>query len=335
MQITELRVGDPVRRRARFAIVISLVIVMAYGGVTILTKEVHGFDVHQPWQDDPYDVPVSFDFVFLPVLVVLGALRVQLCRRTEPLPVRRLDDLLRLCAVATALCGLTELAEWVAVALDGHRSEWTVVTTWQVVTLGLLSGATAGCGLLIHRVRLELASRASVGKEPDWLSDALVLCIRQARRLGPLQGPAEAGARCLDRQLLSRIRTHPVVAAWLLAMVLALPFVAAKAFLEQYPAPLLAFVFALSTACLFAFVVVAGALLRVVAPRSSERSLWLCASVAACVAGPAVFAFHDSLLASAHLHQTAVTLSILLTGGGLLAGGVSLVLQTSFRRIRH
>ena len=85
MRITELRVGDPVRRRSRLAIVISLVIVMAYGGVTILTKEIHGFDVHQPWQDDPYDVPVSFDFVFLPVLVVFGALRVQLCRRTEPL----------------------------------------------------------------------------------------------------------------------------------------------------------------------------------------------------------------------------------------------------------
>jgi hypothetical protein len=37
----------------------------------------------------------SFDLVALPLLAIIGALRVLLCRRYEVLPVRRVADLLR------------------------------------------------------------------------------------------------------------------------------------------------------------------------------------------------------------------------------------------------
>ena len=331
----ELGVGDPARRRAGFAIISSLVVVTAYGAVTVLTKEIHALELHQPWQDDPYDVPVSFDFVILPLLVIIGAMRVQLCRRNEPLPARRLVDLVRAARMAVWLSGVTALAEWIAVALGLHRAEWTAATAWQVAALGALSVAIVACGVLLHRARRALARCARPGARPDWLADAVVLCLREARRLGPVRAPAESAVRWLDRLVIARVRARPIAAAAALAVALALPFVAAKVVLEGYQAPLVAFVFALSVAALFAFVVIAGSYLRVVAPRKPRPSVLLCAAVAACVGGPVVFAFHDSVLAAVHVRQTAGTLSVLLFGGGAAAGLVSLVAQATFRRARN
>lgn len=330
----ELSVGDPVRRRSGFAFISSLVVVTAFGAVTVLTKEIHALELRQPWQDDPYDVPVSFDFVILPLLVTAGALRAQLCRRYEPLPARRLVDLARTAWVAVWLSGGTALAEWIAVALGLHRAEWNAATAWQVVALGVLSVAITACGVLLHRARRELARCARAGAQPDWLADVIVLCQREGR-LGPLQVPAGSAVRWLDRQVIARVRARPVAAAAALAIVLALPFVAAKVILEGYPAPLVAFVFALTAAVLFAFVVIAGSYLRVVAPRKPRPSGLLCAAVAACLGGPAVFAFHDSLLAAANVPQTTAALSVLLFGGGAAAGLVSLTAQATFRRTRN
>jgi hypothetical protein len=331
----ELSVGDPVRRRAGFAVISSLVVVTAYGAVTVLTKEIHALELHQPWQDDPYDVPVSFDFAILPLLVIIGATRAQLCRRCEPLPARRLVDLVRAAWIAVWLSGVTALAEWIAVALGLHRAEWTAATAWQVAALGVLSVAIIACGVLLHRARSGLARCARAGAQPDWLADAIILCQRESRRLGPLQAPAELAVRWLDRQVIARVRARPIAAAVALAVALALPFVAVKVVLEGYPAPLVAFVFALTAAVLFAFVVIAGSCLRVVAPREPRPSVLLCAAVAACMGGPVVFAFHDSVLAAAHVRQSAGALSVLLFGGGAAAGLVSLVAQATIRRARN
>jgi hypothetical protein len=331
----ELSVGDPARRRAGFAVISSLAVVTTYGAVTVLTKEIHALELHQPWQDDPYDVLVSFDFAILPLLVITGALRAQLCRRYEPLPARRLVDLVRAAWVAVWLSGATALAEWIAVALGLHRAEWTAATAWQVAALGVLSVAIIACGVLLHRARRELARCARAGAQPDWLADAIVLCQREGRRLGPLRAPAESAVRWLDRQVIARVRARPIAAAAALAVALALPFVAAKVILEGYPAPLVAFVFALTAAVLFAFVVIAGSYLRVVAPRKPRPSVLLCAAVAACLGGPVVFAFHDSLLAAANVPQTAGALSVLLFGGSAAAGLVSLAAQATLRRGRN
>jgi hypothetical protein len=330
----ELRVGDPVRRRAGLAVISSLAVVMAYWAVTVATKETHALELHQPWQDDPYDVPVSFDFVMLPLLVTVATMRAQLCRRHEPLPARRLVDLVHAAWVAVWLSGATALAEWIAVVLGLHRAEWTAATSWQVVALAVLSVAITACGMLLLRGRRALARCARAGAQPDWLTDAVVLCLREGQRLGPLRTPAEFAVRWLDHQVIARVRAHPIAAATVLAVALALPFVAAKIVLEGYPAPLVAFVFVLTAAALFAFVVIAGSYLRVVAPRKPRPSVLLCAAVAACVGGPVVFAFHDSLLAAAHMRQTAGALSVLLFGGGAAAGLVSLMVQTTFRRAR-
>ena len=83
MDRSQLSVGDGVRQHVGRAIVGSLAVAAAYAVFTVLAKETPALYLHQPWQDDPYDALVSFDFVAVPLLVVIGGLRVQLCRRYE------------------------------------------------------------------------------------------------------------------------------------------------------------------------------------------------------------------------------------------------------------
>ncbi|MDQ2897607.1 MAG: hypothetical protein M3Y09_18540, partial [Actinomycetota bacterium] len=128
MRSSELVVGDPARRRAGTAILAALALVSVFTFVTWLTKEMPSLDLRQPWQDDPYDLLVSLDFVVLPVLVLLGAARTQLCRRYSSLPSRRIADLLRVCGAAVGVCLTTQAAEWVAVALRLHGASWNAAT---------------------------------------------------------------------------------------------------------------------------------------------------------------------------------------------------------------
>lgn len=309
----------------------SLALAAAFGAVTVLSKETPALYVRQPWREDPYDVPVSLDFVVLPLLVAIGLLRVQLCRRYQPLPSRRLVDLLRVTRAALGVCLVTEVAEWVAVALDRDPVSWTAVTTGQVVVLVVLTAATiGGCVLVGHAVRA-LAPLAPAAAQPDWLADAVALALRTTRVLGQHRRRALRVIRWTDARVITRVRTHPVAAAALLAMVLAVPFVTAKIVLEGYPTALVLLSFVFVAATLFALVVVVGAHLRVVARRPTTPPAWLISAVAACTAGALAFAFHDSLLAD----QTVTQLSALYFGAALAAGAASLALQMLWRQPRQ
>lgn len=327
MRSAELAVGTPARRCAGLAIVASFALAVVFAVVTVVSKETAALDLRQPWQDDPYDVPVSLDFVALPLLVAIGVLRVQLCRRNEPLPARRLVDLLRVGGAALVVSLATEVAEWVAVALGRHSAAWTAATTWQVAALAVLTVATISACVLVGRAARMVARAAAAAAQPDWLADGLVLLLRVSQMLGQHEGRARAVIRWVETQVIARVRTHPVAAAGLLAVALALPFVAAKIVLEGYPVLLVSVVFAFVTASLFVFVVVVGAYLRVVAPRGTSTPIWLSPTVAACTAGAVTFAFHDSLLA----HQTVAGLSALFFGAGFAVGAASYTAQVLWR----
>ena len=58
VRCTELAVGEPARRRAGLAIIASLALAAVFAAVTVVSKETPALDLRQPWQDDPYDVPV-------------------------------------------------------------------------------------------------------------------------------------------------------------------------------------------------------------------------------------------------------------------------------------
>ena len=337
MDDTLLSVGDLTRHKAGVAIVGSLSVTLVYAAFTVFTKETPSLYLHQPWQDDPYDALVSFDFVALPLLIAIGALRVQLCRRHEALPVRRVVDLLRVCGVMTGLGLATQLAEWIAVGRGTHGAQWNAVSAWQVGVLAALSAATIGAAVLLRRARRELARIARPASQPDWLADAVALGLREARVLGPLAGLAQSAVLWTDQQVIARVRAHPIVAAVLFSVVLTLPEVAAKIVLERYPAGLVLVVFGVSAAGLFAFAVLGGWYLRVVAPSPGRPSVWLCAAVVACVAGPLAGAFRDALLRTVgadESHQTIATLGALMLGAAILAGTLSLATQSAFRRVR-
>lgn len=329
MVSTELVVGAPVRRRAGLAIITALGLAAAVAAVTVVGKEIPTLNHSQPWQDDPYDVPVSLDFVVLPLLVALGALRVGLCRRSGPLPTRRLVDLLRICDVALGASLATELAEWVAVALGRHRAAWTAVTTWQVAALAVLSVATVGSWVLVRRAARAVSRTATAADQPDWLADTTALGLRVARLLG--RAPRwELAVLWVDAAVVGRVRAHPVAAAGLLATILALPFVAAKIVLEGYSAPLVLLIFVFLVGSLFVFVVLVGAFLRVIAPRPGRPAAWLSTTILACTAGAVAFAFHDSLLTE----QTVTGLGALYFGAAGTAGVLGLALQAGWRLSR-
>lgn len=324
MRSTELAVGDPHRRTAGVAILASLVVAVVFTAVTVLSKETPGLELRQPWQDDPYDVPVSLDFVVLPLLVGMGVLRGQLCRRREPLPARRLLDLLRVARVALVVSLATEAAEWVAVLVRAHQATWAVATAWQVTGLAVLTVAAIGAAVLVRRATRAVARSATAAAQPDWLADAVALSMRASRLLGRQASWVQTPVRWADAQVITRVRAHPVVAAGLVAGVLAVPFLAAKIILEGYPAPLMLFIAVFLTTTLFAVVVLVGAYLRVVAPTSARTPRWLSTSVAACLAGATGFALHDSLLGG---QQTVGGLSALFLAAAVIGGLVSLVLQ--------
>lgn len=324
-------VGEPARRDAGLAIMAALGLAVVFAVVTVVSKETPALDLHQPWQDDPYDVLVSLDFVAVPLLVVIGVMRVLLCRRYEPLPARRLVDLLRVAEAALVVSLATEVAEWVAVALGRHRATWTAATTWQVAALVVLTATLFGGFVLVRRAARAVSRIATAAEQPDWFTDAIALGLRATWVLGRHRGPALTVIRWVDSQLVARIRAHSIAAAGLLAAVLALPFVAAKILLEGYPAQLVLLVFAFVTASLFVFVVVVGAYLRVLAPRRASAPAWLCTAVVACTAGTVAFAFHDSILA----HQTVNELSALFLGVVAAAGAVSLAVQALWRLHTH
>ncbi len=334
MVTSELAVGDRARRQAGVVVVTSLALVAVFAVFMWLSKETAALNVSQPWQDDPYDVLVSLDFVVLPLLVAAGALRAQLCRRYSVLPARRLVDLLCVCRAAVGVCLVTELGEWVAVALGLHRAQWTALTAWQVAALLTATAAMVGAGLGLSRAARAVNRVAEAAPQPDWLSDAVALGLRMCGLLRRRADRASAVVRWADVHLVMRVRSHPIVAAALLADALALPYVAAKIVFEAYPPALVLLAFALPAAALFALIVLVGRYLRVVAPRSNVVPVGLSTTVAACIVGPVVFAFHDSLLPQ---HQTAAELNALLFGGAVVGGAASLTVHLALRgfRLRH
>jgi hypothetical protein len=135
--------GDPWRMTLRLPVFGTLVLAAVFFLVTAPVKETPSLFNHAPWLNDPFDTLISFMILLVPLIAVLCMPRLLLCRRSEPLPVTRIRDLLRGCRVLLAGVGLTLASEWVSVVIGDNRAAWNGATWLQVGALALLSAATA------------------------------------------------------------------------------------------------------------------------------------------------------------------------------------------------
>jgi hypothetical protein len=59
---------------------------IAFTAFAFLTTQARGLRAHSPWQDDPYDVVVSFTQFVVPAIALGVAVRMQRFRRDLPQP---------------------------------------------------------------------------------------------------------------------------------------------------------------------------------------------------------------------------------------------------------
>lgn len=327
----EIQRGDVIGAQVRRAIVGSLSVAVVFTLWVVLSKESRAVEAHLPWQDDPFDILTSFDFVLPPVLVAAIACRSLLLASPEPTPIRRVVDLLRACALVIAWCGVTELSDWVAALLGLHQSDWDLSTGWAIGGLAVLSAATVAVGIRLARTTETIRRRGRVSSHPDWLEDAVAAALIIAGASGPLRNPAQRIVVSVDKHIVALIRRRPTFAALALATLLSLPFVIVKSRVEQYPAVLLLLSFILPVEVIYAFLCVVGRILGIPTSAQPQHPLGPTVAVGACIGGVAVFAFHDSLLT----HPSPSGGLLLLLGATLAAAVLTLITYLALRLARR
>nr|BFE60056.1 hypothetical protein GCM10020063_045820 [Dactylosporangium thailandense] len=268
----------------------------AFEAMTLLATRDKAVRAVSPWQDDPYDVLVSFALFAVPMLGL--AIAVGLPAWRPPGGPEREQRVLRAAAALVAVVGLTLAFEWAAVAARAHARVWNGWTTALIAGLAALTLAAAGVGVALWRRWSPLATG-------DWLDDLPLL----GRRPG----------------LVERIRARATALFAALSLFAAAGIVGAQAVGERWSDPLLiAWALLVETATLFAFCVAANAaagFIRRTRPRAETPIL---AGTAGLVL---MTAFRDPVWrAITHRPVTSVPLLVALTvGAGLLAAAVTLV----------
>ncbi len=89
-QGTMLPVGEPARFAVAKVLRVAEVNAVAFTVFAVVTTQIQAVRAGSPWQDDPYDVVVSFTKFFVPALTALVWVRARLCDVSTPVPLSRL-----------------------------------------------------------------------------------------------------------------------------------------------------------------------------------------------------------------------------------------------------
>jgi hypothetical protein len=292
-----LSVGDPRRLVCGRAARQSLLAAIGFVIVLFVTKETRALDAHTPWQDDPYDTIVSFDLFFMPVIVAISLVRMSLCRRSEPLPLKLVQVILRGARVALALALLTIGAEWVSVVLHANEATWTATTVDLIAVLTVVSVVIVAVAFAVQRAWRRLPTISESEPGADWFADLVAVGERQAPRLGPVRVVALALVHWFDEHVVALTRRHPVAAAATTALAFGL-LLAANALFEEGPGPLVSLDVGIGASAWFAFLLIAGPyidLVRVGRPILGRARRALDAVVAGCAAVQVALGFRDEL----------------------------------------
>lgn len=191
-----LAVGDPVRPAVGTALAAAVANAAVFTVFAFVTTQVRAVRNGSPWQDDPYDAVVSFTLFFVPLVGVLIAMRMLLCRRGDPLPLYRVAQLLRAARVCSVLAAATYATDWSALALRADRALWNGGTPLLVAALGAVTVLGAADWPAQARARRLLPGPDTYEIRGDWLDDAWALANLPAARL---PRPARALVARLER----------------------------------------------------------------------------------------------------------------------------------------
>ncbi len=290
-----LPVGDRQRSALGRMVVAVLGVSVGFYVYIWLSKEVPVLYAQTPWRDDPYDAVISFMFVAVPVLVCLSAVRLLLCRRFEPLPLRRALNLVQICWLLCLAMALTLVSEWVSLGLGEHPPTGTPASIGLITVLGLMSAAVLTVTILLHRARRMRWARAQAPPQPDWLADAIWLTEREASRLGRPGAVMVRMIRSIDRSLITHMRRHPLQAAGAFAVALSLVTDSPQVVLEGYRATLAIWFYAVGSCTDFAFLVIAARYLHLIERPQHRVSPSVYALVLTTLSVPVVASFRGSL----------------------------------------
>jgi hypothetical protein len=288
--------GDPRRAPLGRAIFLTLGTGIAFVLATVAVKDVRVLSAAAPWGEDPYDAFYSFAIFFVAAIAFVNAVRVLLCRRVEPLPIERVDGLIRGSRVMLATMVGTIVAGWTGVAVGSGALASplarVLVIGLAIITL-LVAAATRALWVSSKPfVGLAVERRTS----PDWLDDLTTLGLRFSGRRETSTSRRAALVLAVGRRFLPVVRRHPFGAASLIALTFG-SLIGLGAALEEEPLLLVLVLTVVGAAAMLGFLVAVGSYLRLVRPAaaSTGRPTWLAPVLAAAISAPITVAFRDGL----------------------------------------
>jgi hypothetical protein len=300
-----LAAGATVRRRIGIALLAAGICGAACLLLSVVATQYKPLRAHSPWQDDPYDVVVSFSLVALPLLLAAGASRAAMCRAAEELPVARARDVMRLARVVTGVATLCVAAEWAAVAVGAHQAEWGAEGAALIGGLSAVTGLCAAAWALSAGVSRSPGTGSwPAATGPDWIDDWLDLggriAVHMASRVRLAAVLAFAGRHMVDGRW--GVRRRPVLAAACISLCCGLFLGVAQVTGEHiYTSPantakVMAVFVVVAGSSMFAFLVVSDYYLHLVRKQSvmtPRKAAVLAATVASAVSIQVTVAFRS------------------------------------------
>ncbi len=313
--MTAVERTDETGRAALTAIWAALSATGLFEALSLLESQDKTVRATSPWQDDPYDVFVSFAIFAVPMLA--GVVMLRLLAWRAPGGPDRAHQMLRATGAMIALVWITLIAEWTAVIVRAHASTWNRWTA--VLTGGLVVTCVAALAVTVLLVRRRRPRGSAARWRHDWLGDVVWIC----RRLPVLRRWATDGNAAW-------VRRHAMGVFVGSSALVAIGLVGALAGGEGWTDPLLvAWALVVETAAYLAFCWISNLAAGFIArpPRTAARHIAEVSVIVGCVAIQLAVAFRDalwSLLGAGEL--TSVPSLVMLTlGAGLVSGTASAV----------
>jgi hypothetical protein len=293
--------------------------------VTVAATQVESVRARSPWQDDPYNVMVSFALVTVPVLAAMLVVRLA-ARRSRPTGTGAAvgdaeRQMLRAALALLLIIDATLAFEWASVIGGTDRATWSTTTGW------LLAGAVAttlsAAPLTVLALRAGAARRLGRRWNEDWLGDLASLVDRVA------------GAGRLNlTPVVAGVRRHAVLLFAAASVAGAAAIIGALAYSEGWTDPwLFGWALAVEAASNFGACMIVNAVAGVVARPEPRRPRLEVAVVAGCLAVQFAVAFRGPIWTTltGRSADTLSALTVLTIGAAVLTAAVVLIATTARR----